>query len=89
MNTMTIPQKRQQERLLQVKKDAPSCVKTFERAYKGTSRQAAIKAYCLECVGFDRSGISNCTAPACSLYAVRPFQGRKRSKSVKVSLKSD
>ncbi len=69
MNTMTI-QQRQQERLLQVKRDAPSCVKTFEKAYVGRSKQAAIKSFCLECIGFERSEIRNCTAPACPLCSV-------------------
>ena len=87
MDTARILQ-RQQERLLQVKTDAPSCLKTFEKAYEGRSKQAAIKAHCLECVGYDRTAIRNCTAPACPLYEVRPFQGQKRLRAINISLKS-
>jgi hypothetical protein len=29
---------------------------------------------CLECVGFDRNAITECTAPACPLWNFRPFQ---------------
>lgn len=87
MDTMTIRQ-HQQERLLQVKTDAPSCLKTFEKAYEGRSKQAGIKAFCLECIGYDRTAIRNCTAPACPLYEVRPFQEHKRLRAINVSLKS-
>ena len=87
MDTTTI-QKRRQERLLQVKTDAPSCLKTFKKSYEGRSKQAGIKAFCLECLGFDREAIRNCTAPACPLYEVRPFQGQKRLRTVELSLKS-
>ena len=87
MDTMTILQ-RQQERLSQVKADAPSCLHTFERAYEGRSKQAGIKAFCLECIGYDRTAIRNCTAPACPLYEVRPFQGQKRLRTAELSLKS-
>jgi hypothetical protein len=48
--------------------------KVFIRAYSGGSRSAAIKAFCLDCVGFQRSAITNCTAHACPLYPYRPYQ---------------
>ena len=34
----------------------------------------AIKAFCLECVGFDRQAIAGCAAYACPLWCFRPFQ---------------
>ena len=48
--------------------------KTFERAYAGTSRSAGIKAFCLDCVGFVRRDITDCTAKACPRYPYRPYQ---------------
>lgn len=42
------------------------------------SPRAAIKAFCGECQGFDRSAITNCTAYACPLWMFRPYQTQKR-----------
>lgn len=39
------------------------------------SRAAAVKLFCLECVGFVRRDVANCTASACALYRWRPYQG--------------
>ena len=41
----------------------------------------AIKAFCLECVGFKFKRVANCTAPTCALFNVRPYQD-KGSKGV-------
>jgi len=38
------------------------------------SPRSAIKAFCLECVGFDRSAVAECTAYACPLWRYRPYQ---------------
>ena len=38
------------------------------------SPRAAIKAFCLECVGWQRSEVTACTALACPLWAYRPFR---------------
>lgn len=38
------------------------------------SPRQAIKAHCLECVGFDRHEITDCTCWACPLWNFRPFQ---------------
>ena len=47
----------------------------YLRAVAGNaSPRAAIKAFCLECCGWDRDGVRLCTAPACPLYSYRPFQ---------------
>jgi hypothetical protein len=39
-----------------------------------TSRAAAIKLFCLECVGDDRNEVRNCTSTNCALYRFRPYQ---------------
>lgn len=52
-----------------------SCRKLFERSWAGkTSPRASVKAFCLECLGFDRIEIKHCTAFACPLWPIRPYQ---------------
>jgi len=38
------------------------------------SPRRAVKAFCLECNGFDPDAIAGCTAYACPLWNFRPFQ---------------
>lgn len=51
-----------------------SCRGTYRRAVEGRSLRAAVKAFCLECVGWKREEVAACTALACPLWPVRPFQ---------------
>ena len=52
--------------------DAPPWVRGFYlRAWSRRSRKAAIRGFCLACVGYSPSEVTNCTAPACSLYEYR------------------
>lgn len=62
-------------RLLQVASTAPGKLKLFRRVYaeKASPRQV-IKCFCLECVGLDEAAIRGCTAPACPLWNLRPYQ---------------
>ena len=39
------------------------------------SPRNAIKAQCLECIGWERREVAACTAEACPLWAYRPYQG--------------
>ena len=47
--------------------------RTYLRAMGGRSLAAAVKAFCMECVAWDRREVALCTAPACPLYPYRPF----------------
>jgi hypothetical protein len=47
----------------------------FDAASGKASPRAAIRAHCLECVGWEREEVPACTAVACPLYLYRPFQG--------------
>lgn len=47
---------------------------TFIRAFQG-SKAAAIKSFCLSCVGFVKKDITRCTAAGCPLYPHRPYKG--------------
>jgi hypothetical protein len=45
----------------------------YLRAVEGeASPREAIKAHCLECVGWVRGEVTQCTARACPLWAYRP-----------------
>ena len=63
---------------------APESVKgLLKRVFDGKSpRSQCIKAMCLDCLGFDRQAISECTGYACPLWNVRPFQ-KKGGSSVR------
>ena len=55
---------------------APESCKTMLRRafFADLSPRQAIKVFCLQCVGFSRSDIKNCSARACALHAYRPYQ---------------
>ena len=42
------------------------------------SPRAAVKAFCLECLQYDRAAIDDCTGYACPLYSYRPLKQRRR-----------
>lgn len=68
-----------QIRLLdQVRQDGSSCIGVFEKAYRGRSRSAAIKATCLQCMWLDREAIRECTDTSCPSHSYRPFQEVRR-----------
>lgn len=46
---------------------------TYLRAMRGKTITTAVKAFCCECMGWERREISDCTALACALYSYRPF----------------
>ncbi|MHC4573081.1 MAG: hypothetical protein ACYS76_02930 [Planctomycetota bacterium] len=51
----------------------------YRAAVSGKSRRAAIKAFCLECVCWQREEVRLCTALACPLYPYRPYQAQESS----------
>jgi len=46
----------------------------YRTAMRGRSMKAAIKAQCLECVGWVRKEVEACTDSGCPLFLFRPFQ---------------
>jgi hypothetical protein len=46
----------------------------YKRAMRGRSMKAAIKAFCLECVCWQKEEVRRCTALACPLYPYRPYK---------------
>jgi len=47
---------------------------TYRRAAAGRSVAAAVKAFCGECVGWQRAEVTACKAVACPLWPYRPYQ---------------
>ena len=47
----------------------------FEKAPK--SRANAIKAMCLQCVGYVRKDVTDCACKTCPLWGWRPYQEKK------------
>ena len=59
--------------------DAPSLYRgTLTRAYQTKSKSAAIRAFCLRCVGYVRQDITDCTARGCPLWPHRPYQEKDK-----------
>jgi hypothetical protein len=49
----------------------PRYRRLYEAAWVGRSRKSAIRAFCLECVGWQPSEVRRCTARTCPLYEFR------------------
>lgn len=50
--------------------------KLYDRAMKGRSQSAAIRSFCLECVGYAQDEVHVCTDHGCPLFPYR-ITGRK------------
>lgn len=46
----------------------------YDRAMQGKSLKAGIKAFCLECVCWQKEDVRQCTSLACPLYPYRPYK---------------
>jgi len=55
----------------------------YDRAMSGKSRKAAMRAFCLECVGWECNEVALCTDKNCPLYSYRSYK-RISSKSIAV-----
>jgi hypothetical protein len=47
---------------------------TYLRAATKRSRVAAVKAFCLECMGWQKGEVRKCTALTCPLWSYRPYR---------------
>ena len=66
---------RRVRRFKQVAEHYPSRMGLFRKVYHGqASPRQCIKAFCLECNGWESAAIRECTATACPLWRLRPFQ---------------
>ena len=61
-------------------KDIPVMYRdVYRRGRGGRSRTAAVRAFCLECVGWYAPGVVDCTSPACPLFPYRQEAGDSRA----------
>jgi len=68
---------KQTRRLAQVSEHYPRFKGLFRWVYQGgCGPRQCIKAFCLECNGWEPDAIRDCTATACPLWRLRPYQGR-------------
>jgi hypothetical protein len=79
---MLTPNEIEAKRQARIQSAPESTRNILSRAIYGqASPRSAIKAHCLECNGFDRQAITDCTGYACPLWHFRPYQTpRKVSK---------
>ncbi|MFC1739246.1 hypothetical protein ACFL1G_09395 [Planctomycetota bacterium] len=50
----------------------------YDKAISGKSKAAALKAFCLECVCWQKEEVRLCTSPQCSLFPYRPYRISKK-----------
>ena len=54
----------------------PTLVSVFSRAFSGKSAKAGIKAFCIECFGYQPREVNGCTSTDCPLYYYRPYRNK-------------
>ena len=55
--------------------------KVYDKAMNSKSKAAAIKAKCLDCMGWLSNEVKNCPITYCPLYPHRPYKTAHRIKS--------
>lgn len=64
-----------QKRIARRREDMPKPYRrTYDRALSGRSLKAAVKAHCLECMGWQREEVRACTSYPCPLWPYRDYQ---------------
>jgi hypothetical protein len=79
------------ERIRKRRADIPKIYrKTYDTAMQGKSLKSAVKAFCLECVCWQKEEVQLCTSLACPLYPYRPYKqgSKKASESVNFGAES-
>lgn len=77
----TLPQigvlfdKKRTEKLEWLATDHPLYLNLFMQVFSGkASARKAIKAFCLDCYGWQRKCVTECRSTACPLWNLRPYQ---------------
>ena len=82
--------KTQQEQIAERREQIPKIHKAnYAKAMRGNSMKAGIKAFCLECVGWEREQVRLCTDLACPLYPYKPYKSRSKQASQGPSLEPE
>ena len=71
---MNLEEKRK-EMISKHRQEMPAIHKAnYNRAVSGKSRKAGTKAFCLECVQWQKEEVRLCTSLDCALYPYRPYK---------------
>ena len=55
--------------------DMPNAYRNnYRKAMNGRNRTAAVRAFCLECVSWQRNEVKDCCSVECPLYLYRPYK---------------
>ena len=57
----------------------------YKTALSGKSRAAAIKAKCLDCMGWQRVEVASCPIETCALWLYRPYRIAEKLRSPRKS----
>jgi hypothetical protein len=69
--------KTQQEQIEQRRKQMPDIHRAnYDNAMRGKSKKAAIRAFCLMCVQWQKEEVRLCTDLGCPLYPYRPYKNK-------------
>lgn len=55
---------------------------TYRKAMAGNTPRLAIKAFCLECQGFERRAVAECGAQHCPLWRFRPYRTMNKAAGI-------
>ena len=70
------PSEKQRTQIKKRLEEMPSIYRmNYLKAMRGGSKVAALKAFCLECVGWERVEIERCTDLGCPIYPQRAKSG--------------
>jgi hypothetical protein len=61
----------------------------YDKAMRGKSLRAGTKAFCLECVNWQKEEVRHCTDFACPLYPYRPYKNSSKQAPERLSLTQD
>jgi len=68
----TIP--KYEENIIRLREVTPTSLHSLIEKMANGSRVAAEKLQCLQCTGFDRSSVRECSSMSCPLFLYRPYQ---------------
>lgn len=62
----------------------------YDKAVRGRSMKAVVKAFCLECVQWQKEEVRLCTSLACPMYPYRPYRiSNQRSEGLSLEPESE
>jgi hypothetical protein len=65
----------------QIEKLSPLYLGHFDKAHTGKSLRSAITAKCLDCQGWERTGVRDCEDGSCPLWLNRPYKDKESQDS--------